>query len=54
VREIRNVMKRKKMKVELFGRKRKGKRYVINEMLSEKIIKSGIGNKKNCLLKVEG
>ncbi|CAH0718738.1 unnamed protein product, partial [Brenthis ino] len=54
VQAIREVLKRDHMKVAFFGRTSNGKSTVINAMLHEKILPSGIGHTTNCFLQVEG
>lgn len=54
VRAIRDVLTRDHMKVAFFGRTSNGKSSVINAMLCEKILPSGIGHTTNCFLQVEG
>ncbi|KAL0268787.1 UNVERIFIED_CONTAM: hypothetical protein PYX00_010608 [Menopon gallinae] len=54
VRAIRDVLKRDHMKVTFFGRTSNGKSTVINAMLRDKILPSGIGHTTNCFLQVEG
>lgn len=54
VRAIRDVLKRDHMKVAFFGRTSNGKSTVINAMLRDKILPSGIGHTTNCFLQVEG
>lgn len=54
VRAIRDVLTRDHMKVAFFGRTSNGKSSVINAMLREKILPSGIGHTTNCFLQVEG
>ncbi|KAF2901910.1 hypothetical protein ILUMI_04280 [Ignelater luminosus] len=51
---IRDVLARDHMKVAFFGRTSNGKSSVINAMLREKILPSGIGHTTNCFLQVEG
>ncbi|CAD6208327.1 GSCOCG00003333001-RA-CDS [Cotesia congregata] len=51
---IRDVLKRDHMKVAFFGRTSNGKSTVINAMLRDKILPSGIGHTTNCFLQVEG
>lgn len=51
---IRDVLKRDHMKVVFFGRTSNGKSTVINAMLHDKILPSGIGHTTNCFLQVEG
>nr|CAG4651598.1 EOG090X01A3 [Triops cancriformis] len=51
---IREVLARDHMKVAFFGRTSNGKSSVINAMLREKILPSGIGHTTNCFLQVEG
>lgn len=54
VHAIRDVLNRDHMKVAFFGRTSNGKSTVINAMLREKILPSGIGHTTNCFLQVEG
>lgn len=54
VKGIRDVLKRDHMKVAFFGRTSNGKSTVINAMLRDKILPSGIGHTTNCFLQVEG
>lgn len=54
VHAIREVLKRDHMKVAFFGRTSNGKSTVINAMLHNKILPSGIGHTTNCFLQVEG
>ena len=51
---IRDVLMRDHMKVAFFGRTSNGKSTVINAMLRDKILPSGIGHTTNCFLQVEG
>lgn len=51
---IRQVLNRDHMKVAFFGRTSNGKSSVINAMLREKILPSGIGHTTNCFCQVEG
>ncbi|GAB6019074.1 hypothetical protein CHUAL_000699 [Chamberlinius hualienensis] len=51
---ISEVLSRDHMKVAFFGRTSNGKSSVINAMLQEKILPSGIGHTTNCFLQVEG
>ncbi|XP_068457542.1 mitofusin-1 [Clinocottus analis] len=51
---IRDVLLRRHMKVAFFGRTSNGKSTVINAMLRERVLPSGIGHTTNCFLKVEG
>lgn len=51
---IRDVLQRDHMKVAFFGRTSNGKSTVINAMLRDKILPSGIGHTTNCFLQVEG
>lgn len=51
---IRTVLTRDHMKVAFFGRTSNGKSSVINAMLREKILPSGIGHTTNCFCQVEG
>ncbi|OAD54754.1 Transmembrane GTPase Marf [Eufriesea mexicana] len=52
VHAIRDILKRDHMKVAFFGSN--GKSTVINAMLRDKILPSGIGHTTNCFLQVEG
>ncbi|XP_030762717.1 transmembrane GTPase Marf [Sitophilus oryzae] len=54
VHSIREVLSRDHMKVAFFGRTSNGKSSVINAMLRDKILPSGIGHTTNCFLQVEG
>lgn len=54
VKGIREVLSRDHMKVVFFGRTSNGKSSVINAMLRDKILPSGIGHTTNCFLQVEG
>ncbi|XP_066997759.2 transmembrane GTPase Marf [Anabrus simplex] len=54
VKGIRDVLARDHMKVAFFGRTSNGKSTVINAMLHDKILPSGIGHTTNCFLQVEG
>lgn len=51
---IREVLERNQMKVAFFGRTSNGKSSVINAMLGDKILPSGIGHTTNCFCSVEG
>ncbi|XP_055606080.1 transmembrane GTPase Marf isoform X2 [Uranotaenia lowii] len=51
---IREVLSRDHMKVAFFGRTSNGKSSVINAMLRDKILPSGIGHTTNCFCQVEG
>lgn len=51
---IREVLARDHMKVAFFGRTSNGKSSVINAMLREKILPSGIGHTTQCFCQVEG
>ncbi|KAK3887199.1 hypothetical protein Pcinc_008680 [Petrolisthes cinctipes] len=51
---IKEVLARDHMKVAFFGRTSNGKSTVINAMLGDKILPSGIGHTTNCFLQVEG
>lgn len=51
---IKEVLSRDHMKVAFFGRTSNGKSSVINAMLREKILPSGIGHTTNCFCQVEG
>ncbi|XP_069466007.1 mitofusin-2 [Ambystoma mexicanum] len=54
VRGIAEVLARRHMKVAFFGRTSNGKSTVINAMLWDKVLPSGIGHTTNCFLRVEG
>ncbi|XP_067658525.1 mitofusin-2-like isoform X1 [Haliotis asinina] len=54
VQGIREVIQRKHMKVAFFGRTSNGKSTVINAMLRDKIMPSGIGHTTHCFIQVEG
>lgn len=49
---IRDVLCRDHMKVAFFGRTSNGKSSVINAMLRDKVLPSGIGHTTNCFLQV--
>lgn len=49
---IQDVLARDHMKVAFFGRTSNGKSSVINAMLRDKILPSGIGHTTNCFLQV--
>ncbi|XP_046884022.1 mitofusin-1 [Hypomesus transpacificus] len=51
---IREVLARRHMKVSFFGRTSNGKSTVINAMLRDRVLPSGIGHTTNCFLRVEG
>ncbi|KAI7789915.1 mitofusin-2 [Triplophysa rosa] len=51
---IGEVLSRRHMKVVFFGRTSNGKSSVINAMLWDKVLPSGIGHTTNCFLRVEG
>lgn len=51
---IKEVLSRDHMKVVFFGRTSNGKSTVINAMLRDKILPSGIGHTTNCFIQVEG
>uniref|UniRef100_A0A672PY18 Mitofusin-1-like n=1 Tax=Sinocyclocheilus grahami TaxID=75366 RepID=A0A672PY18_SINGR len=51
---IKDVLARRHMKVAFFGRTSNGKSTVINAMLRERVLPSGIGHTTNCFLSVEG
>ncbi|XP_035278361.1 mitofusin-1-like isoform X1 [Anguilla anguilla] len=51
---IREVLARRHMKVAFFGRTSNGKSTVINAMLRDRVLPSGIGHTTNCFLSVEG
>jgi mitofusin len=54
VQGIREILSRDRMKVVFFGRTSNGKSSVINAMLRNRILPSGIGHTTNCFLQVEG
>ncbi|XP_075695401.1 mitofusin-2 [Rhinoderma darwinii] len=54
VKGIGEVLARRHMKVAFFGRTSNGKSSVINAMLWDKVLPSGIGHTTNCFLRVEG
>lgn len=54
INKIREVLARDHMKVAFFGRTSNGKSSVINAMLRDKILPSGIGHTTNCFCQVEG
>lgn len=51
---IRQVLARDHMVVAFFGRTSNGKSSVINAMLRDRILPSGIGHTTNCFCQVEG
>ncbi|XP_076324241.1 mitofusin-2-like [Tachypleus tridentatus] len=51
---IQDVLTRNHMKVVFFGRTSNGKSTVINALLQDKILPSGLGHTTNCFLQVEG
>ncbi|MEE6523788.1 hypothetical protein FKM82_022832 [Ascaphus truei] len=51
---IGEVLARRHMKVAFFGRTSSGKSTVVNSMLWDKVLPSGIGHTTNCFLSVEG
>ncbi|MEE6485251.1 hypothetical protein FKM82_014229 [Ascaphus truei] len=51
---ISEILARRHMKVAFFGRTSNGKSSVINAMLWDKVLPSGIGHTTNCFLRVEG
>ncbi|XP_032428223.1 mitofusin-1b isoform X1 [Xiphophorus hellerii] len=51
---IKEVLARRHMKVAFFGRTSNGKSTVINAMLRDRVLPSGIGHTTNCFLSVEG
>lgn len=54
INNIREVLARDHMKVAFFGRTSNGKSSVINAMLRDRILPSGIGHTTNCFCQVEG
>ncbi|KAG8201864.1 hypothetical protein JTE90_027344 [Oedothorax gibbosus] len=54
IKGIREVLARDHMKVVFFGRTSNGKSSVVNAMLQDKILPSGMGHTTNCFLQVEG
>nr|DBA26190.1 TPA: hypothetical protein GDO54_010483 [Pyxicephalus adspersus] len=51
---IGEVLSRRHMKVAFFGRTSSGKSTVVNSMLWDRVLPSGIGHTTNCFLSVEG
>ncbi|XP_068599281.1 mitofusin-1b [Brachionichthys hirsutus] len=51
---IKEVLVRRHMKVAFFGRTSNGKSTVVNAMLRDRVLPSGIGHTTNCFLSVEG
>ncbi|XP_034035799.1 mitofusin-1-like isoform X2 [Thalassophryne amazonica] len=51
---IKDVLARRHMKVAFFGRTSNGKSTVINAMLRDRVLPSGLGHTTNCFLSVEG
>lgn len=51
---IRDVLSRDHMKVAFFGRTSNGKSTVINSLLQNRILPTGLGHTTNCFLQVEG
>ncbi|XP_060796986.1 mitofusin-1-like [Neoarius graeffei] len=51
---IKEVLARRHMKVAFFGRTSNGKSTVINAMLRDRVMPSGIGHTTNCFLSIEG
>ncbi|XP_068176105.1 mitofusin-1b isoform X2 [Antennarius striatus] len=51
---IKEVLIRRHMKVAFFGRTSNGKSTVVNAMLRDRVLPSGIGHTTNCFLSVEG
>uniref|UniRef100_A0A8C9VN51 Mitofusin 1 n=1 Tax=Scleropages formosus TaxID=113540 RepID=A0A8C9VN51_SCLFO len=51
---IKEVLSRRQMKVAFFGRTSNGKSMVINAMLWDRVLPTGIGHTTNCFLSVEG
>ncbi|XP_056591592.1 mitofusin-1b [Triplophysa dalaica] len=51
---IKEVLARRHMKVAFFGRTSNGKSTVVNAMLHDRVLPSGIGHTTNCFLSVEG
>ncbi|XP_043195918.1 transmembrane GTPase Marf-like isoform X1 [Amphibalanus amphitrite] len=54
VKGIKEVLARNHMKVAFFGRTSNGKSSVINAMLRDKVLPSGMGHTTHCFLQVEG
>uniref|UniRef100_A0A8C9VFP8 Mitofusin 1 n=1 Tax=Scleropages formosus TaxID=113540 RepID=A0A8C9VFP8_SCLFO len=52
--ELPEVLSRRQMKVAFFGRTSNGKSMVINAMLWDRVLPTGIGHTTNCFLSVEG
>lgn len=51
---IREVLVRRHMKVAFFGRTSNGKSTVINALLRERVLPTGIGHTTNCFLRIRG
>lgn len=51
---IREVLARDRMKVAFFGRTSNGKSTVVNAMMRDKVLPSGIGHTTDCFISVEG
>ncbi|XP_053739594.1 mitofusin-1 isoform X1 [Synchiropus splendidus] len=51
---IREVLVRRHMKVAFFGRTSNGKSTVINALLRERVLPTGIGHTTNCFLRIQG
>ncbi|XP_071200672.1 mitofusin-1-like isoform X2 [Salvelinus alpinus] len=51
---IKDVLARRHMKVAFFGRTSNGKSTVVNAMLRDRVLPSGMGHTTNCFLSVEG
>ena len=51
---IKSVLARDRMKVAFFGRTSNGKSTVINALLHDKVLPSGIGHTTNCFCSVVG
>ncbi|CAL1262678.1 unnamed protein product [Larinioides sclopetarius] len=54
IKGIQEVLTRDHMKVVFFGRTSNGKSSVVNAMLQDRILPSGMGHTTNCFLQVEG
>lgn len=52
--DIRTVLSRDQMKVAFFGRTSNGKSSVINAILQDRILPTGIGHTTNCFLEIQG
>jgi len=51
---IRDILSRQHLKVVFFGRTSSGKSTLINALLGEKVLPSGIGHTTNCFIQIQG